>query len=160
MTIPEHIREFWEAFLDSPACPAGAADRFDVTFRIGTTDEDADEGARLILAGEKTATSSLLWNYEDSGDALPYVGALSVLEDGRRQPLCVIETTWVETVAFDDIDAEFARQYCECDGTLAGWRAVFWQYYSEQCLKNGRQMTWHAPMVCERFRVVFRRGQG
>lgn len=157
MTVPIHIEEFWESFLDSDSCPNDANERFDVSFRIGATDADADEGARLILSGEKTATSSLLWDYEESGKALPYVGALSVLEDGKRNPVCVIETTWVEIIPFDKIDAKFAYEYSEADGTLEGWRKIFWDYYVGECLKKGWKMLSDTPMVCERFRVIFRR---
>jgi uncharacterized protein YhfF len=156
MTIPAHIREFWNTFLKADSCPNDANERFDVSFRIGSTDEVADEGARLILCGEKTATSSLLWDYTESGKPLPYVGAFSVLENGRRNPVCVIETTWVEIIPFDKVDAKFAHEYSESDGTLEGWRQMFWEYYVDDCLKKGRKMSREAPLVCERFRVIFR----
>jgi uncharacterized protein YhfF len=156
MTIPAHIQSFWGAFLDSDSCPSDANQRFDVSFRIGSTDEDADEGVRLILSGEKTATSSLLWDYKESRKPLPYVGALSVLEDGKRTPVCVIETTWVKIIPFDQIDAKFAHEYSEADGTLEGWRRMFWDYYVIDCSKKGRVMLGDAPMVCERFHVIFR----
>ncbi len=142
--------------MASDCCPSNAAERFDVSFRIGITDETADEGVRLILSGEKTATSSLLWEYEESGKPLPYVGALSVLEDGAGNPVCVIETNWVEIIPFDEIDAKFARDYSETDGTLEHWREVFWDYYSEECEKSGWKMLQTTPMVCERFHVIFR----
>jgi uncharacterized protein YhfF len=96
-----------------------------------------------------------LWDYQESGKPLPYVGALSVLEDGARQPVCVIETTWVEVIPFDQIDSKFAFEYSETDGTLEGWRQMFWGYYDRECSKKGWVMSKGAPMVCERFRVIF-----
>lgn len=54
---------------------------------VGSTSASADEGARLILDGIKTATSSPLWDYPDG--QIPFEGAPSVLIDGRdrREPL-------------------------------------------------------------------------
>lgn len=119
MTIrPQHIKEFWQSFLKSQSDPPDSNRRFYESFRIGSDDEDADSGARLILSGQKTATSSLLWEYEDSGKVLPDIGALSVVEDGGRKPVCVVETTWIEVMKFCDIDEKFAIEYGEADGTL------------------------------------------
>ncbi len=153
--IPHHIKPFWRAFLDSQSCPAEANERFYEAIRIGTEDDAADEGARLILNGEKTATSSLLWEYEQSGKPLPTVGALSVVEDGRGNPVCIVETTWIEIVPFGEVDAQFASEYSESDGTLESWNQIFWAYYSQVCESAGRKMSMNTPLVCERFRIVF-----
>lgn len=155
VNVPQHIEAFWKRFLDSQSDPADANGRFYESFRIGSGDQGADEGARLILSGEKTATSSLLWEYEESEKPLPYVGALSVVEDGERRPVCVIETTWMEIIPFDKIDAKFAYEYGETDGTLEGWRKLFWGYYFNECAAMGRKMSKDTPLVCERFRVIF-----
>ena len=153
--VPQNIASFWRRFLDSQSDPADANERFYDAFRIGSEDEDAEEGARLILSGEKTATSALLWEYEDGNEPLPYVGALSVIQDAGWKPVCVVETTSVEVIPFRGIDAEFAHEYGETDGTLEGWREVFWEYYSEECAALGREMSKDTPRVCRRFRVVF-----
>ena len=106
------------------------------------------------MCGEKTATASLLREYED-GKPMPSVGALSVLEDGTRKPVCVVKTVWVEVIAFDQVDALFAVEYSETDGTLEGWREMCWEYYSDVCAEMGRGMSKDEPLVCERFRVIF-----
>ena len=74
MEIPSHVRAFWGEFLGSLSDPADAELRYYNTCRIGSTEADADEGAQLILRGEKIATSSLLWEYEATGKPLPKVG--------------------------------------------------------------------------------------
>ena len=153
--IPHHIEAFWQRFLASHPDPLAAQERFYEAFQIGTGEEDADEGVRLIRCGQKTATSSLLWDYEAEGKPLPQLGSLSVLEDGRNQAACVVETIWLEVLAFDRVDAEFARDYGEADGTLEGWRRLCWPYYVDACVPLGRAMSRSAPLVCERFRVVF-----
>ena len=153
--IPRHIEAFWIAFLESPSAPNDANERFYESFRIGLADEDAETGAELILSKQKTTTSSLLWEYESSGKALPPLGNLSVVENGRRAPVCIVQTTWIEAIRFDDVDAQFAFEYGEGDRTLEGWRKMFWSYYSNACKALGREMSPDTPLVCERFLVIF-----
>ena len=154
-SIPQHIQPFWKRFLRSRLGPENSSDLFFETFRIGTTPRDADKGARLILDGDKTATSSLLWEYESSGSPLPAAGALSVVEDGEGQPVCVVQTTRVEVLPFGEIDAGFARAYGETDGTLEGWYEVFGKYYSDACESMGRELNDETPLLCEYFEVIF-----
>ena len=116
--VPQHIEAYWMSFLDSQSSSMGSNERFYESFQIGSDVEDADEGARLILCGKKTATSSLFWEYESSGKPLPKVGALSVVENGAREPMCVVQTTWIEIIPFSEVDAKFAYEYGESDRTL------------------------------------------
>jgi uncharacterized protein YhfF len=153
--IPRHVEAFWSGFLESSSAPHDANERFYESFRIGLEDEDADTGAALILSGQKTTTSSLLWEYESRGKALPPLGNLSVVENGRRAPVCVVTTTWIEIIPFDRIDAQFAYEYGEGDRTLEGWRKMFWPYYSKACAALGREMSEEAPLICERFGVIY-----
>ncbi|MEM7376550.1 MAG: ASCH domain-containing protein [Pseudomonadota bacterium] len=154
--MPSHIAPFWQRYLATCADPDAANARFYESFRIGDGDAVADAGAALILGGEKTTTSSPLWEYQETGKPQPSVGALSVLEDGRRNPVCVVESVWVEVVRFADVDAAFARAYGETDGTLAGWRDLITGFYTEARCGPGRAVTDDTPLVCERFRIVFR----
>ncbi|MEM6988576.1 MAG: ASCH domain-containing protein [Pseudomonadota bacterium] len=154
MTVPPHIETFWQSFVASDRRWADASEQFYESFRIGDTDEVAREGARLILSGEKTATSSPLWEYETSGKALPYVGALSVLEDDRHA-VCVVRTTWLDILPFGEVGADFARAYAESDGTLAGWRAMMRDHYSPDRAGGGRHLALDTPLVCERLELVY-----
>ena len=153
--IPLHVEAFWQRFLESQSDPAAARSRFYESFRIGSGPEDADEGVRLIRSGQKTATSSLLWEYQVKAKPLPRVGSLSLVEDGRGEANCVVETSWLEVLPFDQVEADFASDYGETDGTLEGWRRLCWEYYAVSCAELGRTMSLDAPLVCERFRVVF-----
>ena len=77
-----------------------------------------------------------------------------------KEPVCIIETTEVRVVPFCEVDARFAYDYGEGDRSLAWWRAHLWAYYVDECASLGRQAGRQAegdmPLVCERFRVVFR----
>src|SRR5262245_12505904 len=105
----------------------GQSSRFFAAMSIGGTPESADEGAALILDGTKTATSSPLWDYPDG--RIPFVGALSVLLDGNRRPVGIVETIGVATVRFSDVTEEMARAYGEGERTLEWWRQVIGAWY-------------------------------
>ena len=157
MKIPDHIKLFWRGFLNSDSCPNNANDLFQASYKIGSNESGANEGAKLILSCEKTATSRLLWDLEKNGEPLPKVGDLCVIEDGSGKPVCVVQTTWVETIRFRDLDAGFARDYSETDGTLEDWYRVFGEYYSEECTAMNRVLTDETPLVCQRFQVIYSR---
>lgn len=144
----------WRRFLETLSDPQRADSQWYECFQIGSTREGGDLGARLIVEGKKTATSSLLWEYGPEGKPLPGVGSLSIVQDGQGVAVCVVETTWVAIRRFDEVDAVFAKDYGEGDGTLAGWRQLCWEYYSAQCRENGWPAGEAMPLVCERFKVV------
>lgn len=154
--IPRHVQAYWSAFLDSPQGAGFCDTDFYESFRIGSREQDANEGVELILSGAKTATSSLLWDYERDSKSLPREGSLSVLEDGAGTPACVVSTTWIDIVALRDVDAKFAYDYGEGDRTLEGWRRVLREHYSKTRVEIGREMSDDTPLVCERFRVIYR----
>lgn len=142
---------FWANFLRSRTDLSATAELLYEAFRIGDSPESANEGARLILTGAKTTTSSLLWEYEKLSKPLPRVGSLSILENGKGEPICVIETIWLEVLPFEKIDADFAVAYGEWGNTLPTWRQNAWTYFSKHCGLLGRTPSLQMPLVCERF---------
>ena len=146
---------FWRQHLDAAPDASSARRWFYEAFRIGTTADDADDGALLITRGRKTATSSLLWEYEGQHKPLPQVGSLSILENGRDQPVCVVQTTELVTRPFREVDQLFAYDYGEWDRSLKTWRLECWRIFAQQCQELGREADHAMPLVCERFRVIY-----
>jgi uncharacterized protein YhfF len=111
-----------------------------------------------ILSGEKTATSSLLLEYEP-GEDLPVVGGRSVVVDSAEKPVCVIEMTEVRVLPLRAVDERFARDEGEGFGSVAEWRAAheaFWRS-TEMLAALGRPditVDDETLVVAERFRVV------
>jgi uncharacterized protein YhfF len=155
MKLHPKTEAFWQAYLDSLPQADDAMRRFYEVFRIGNSIEAANEGAALIKRGVKTTTSSLLWAYQAANKPLPEVGSLSIVTDGRGDPVCVVETASVEVKGFADVDAAFAYDYGEWDRTLEGWRAHCWAINVERCRALGKAPTQDLPLVCERFQVVY-----
>lgn len=149
------VQMFWSRFLAKSENPAEMETRFHETYSIGDSPQSADIGADLILRSEKTATSSLLWEYEAENAKLPAVGDLNIVMNGCNQPVCVVETIWIVIQALSRADAQFAQDYGEWDGTLQTWHEKMWRYYCNQCKALDRQPDPDMPLVFERFKVIF-----
>lgn len=93
-----------------------------------------DELVAAILAGAKTATSSLHAAYGD--EPLPRVGEGEILLDSAGAPVAVLRTTDVELRAFGDIDADFARAEGEGFTDVAAWRAAHADFWREHPLSD------------------------
>jgi uncharacterized protein YhfF len=159
----ESADRYWAQFLRS--LPAGSAQPGSCyeAFRPGhgATPEEASEVATeiaaLMVAGTKTSTGSLQWVYEAEGRRPPRAGDLSIVLDGRDRPVCIIETTEATIVPYDEMaDERFAHEGGEGDRTLEAWRRTYWRYIVSECARLRREPTRKAPLVCERFRAVYR----
>lgn len=123
---------------------------------FGDSPAMADELGALVLAGIKTATCSLLWEYEVTGERVPQVGDLSIILDGKGQPLCIIQTSEITVKPYSQVDAAFAFEEGEDDRSLRSWRKAHWDFFSRSCRQIGRTVHEEMPLICERFRVVWR----
>ena len=115
----------------------------------------ADELLALVLAGTKTATASLVVEYEDASEQLPRQGDLSILLDGAGDPRALIRTTEVETVPFDQVTAEHAWAEGEDDRTLESWREQHERYWRRTLAGTDHEFDPSVPVVCERFEVLY-----
>ncbi|WP_127573203.1 ASCH domain-containing protein [Georgenia faecalis] len=119
---------------------------------FGGTPEEADALLDLVLAGNKTATTSAQWEYEEADAPLPAVGDLSIILDGSGRPRALIVTTAVDVVPFDAVDAEHAR--AEGEGSLEDWRAAHTRLFGDVARAVGRTLAEDMPVVLERFRLL------
>jgi len=155
--LNEKSSAFWQAYLATTLDVEERANRFFEAFQIGDTPDYADYGARLILAGAKTTTSGLRWEYEQSGMARPFVGALSIVENGQNEPVCVVETVWLAEIPLSAIsELDFIVGYGEWGETVESWQQRAWAYYAPHCLELGLTPQHDMPMLCERFQVIYR----
>lgn len=153
---PSDIHAFWLAYLQTLPEDAPEWDETYSAEAFGDSPETADKLAALILDGSKTATCSALWEYEVEDEPLPEVGEKYVLLDGQEKPLCIIETTEVKVRPYDQVDAQFAHDEGEGDQSLDYWRQVHWDFFTRTLPEIGEEPTEDMPLVCERFRVIYR----
>ena len=154
MTLPPQIETFWQAYLatrgDLPPPPLDP----DPVWQFGDL-ESAGPVGQLAKTEIKTTTSGLLWELEYEGVQSTQVGDYAIVADGAETPICVIEVTEVTITPFNEVDAQFAYDYGEYGRTLAQWRVKSWEYFSEVCVRIGREPSETMPMVCQRFRRVY-----
>ena len=120
-----------------------------------------DELTAAVLAGVKTATTSLAVDYVIDGEALPVVGGRSVVYDSHLQPRAIIETTAWRLWTVGLVDDAFAEAEGEGYADAAAWRAShegFWDRYLDEYRRDlddpGFRVTASTVVVCEWFRLV------
>jgi uncharacterized protein YhfF len=147
------MKNFWNAY----AAATGAADDALVyeAFAFGDNESLADELAALVLSGFKRATTSAAWLYEAEGQRLPKAGDRSIVTRWDGEPVCVIETTSVLVVPFNQVSADFAAAEGEGDGSLEHWRERHREYFTRECQARGQAFTENLLVCCERFKVVY-----
>lgn len=117
---------------------------------FGDSPQLADELAALVLCGKKTATCSTLEACIQE-NALPIVGAYSIILDGRGAPVCVIRTLATRLLRFNEVTESLARKEGEGDLSLAHWQKEHQRFFN-------REGTWSADMelVFEEFALIER----
>jgi uncharacterized protein YhfF len=121
---------------------------------FGSDPVEADRMVALVLAGTKTAMTSLRSEYAVEGDDLPEPGDLAIVLDGAGRPRALIRTVDVRVVAFGDVDADHARAEGEGDGSLEHWREAHRDLLSAGAVADDR-----LEVVLERFRVLVGHGR-
>lgn len=149
------IEDFWQAYLDSLGEEEPHPESYQA-WSFGDTPEMADELGALVVQDIKTGTASLAWEYAYDQEPLPRAGEHSIILNGAGDPLCIIETTRVYIEPFNQVDAEQGYAEGEGDRSLEYWRDAHWSYFTRRCEAIGRKASEHMPVVCERFRVVWR----
>jgi len=152
----EMIDAFWHAYQTTLPADAPARNATYVAESFGDSPGLADELTALVLAGAKTATCSALWEWEAANDPLPHVGLHTIVLDAHGLPRCIIETTEVIIRAYDQVDAQFAWEEGEGDRSLAYWRDAHRRFFTRTLPRVGRTFAPDMPLVCERFRLVYR----
>jgi uncharacterized protein YhfF len=148
------IEGFWQSFISSLSMQANLPASYQV-WCFGNNKDMADELGFLAKAGIKTATCSLLWEHELGGEKTPEVGQFNLVTDWDGHPICVLETTWVAILRFDEVDGDFAFDEGEGDRSLSYWQEAHWRYFSKICASIGRQPSLSMPLICERFRLLY-----
>lgn len=156
--IPLAYEDFWAA--GEQANPQLQRRRFLEAFAFGDSEPLSAELAELVLRGVKRATASLVWTFEHDKKPQPKPGDLSIVTAWVGEPLCIIETTRVEVLPFDEVSQDFADSEGEDHGSLDAWKNNHAAFFARECARIGRTPQPRMPVVCESFRVVFQPPRG
>lgn len=139
--------EMWEVY--------SAANHIEADYDAWAFGDDADELARLVLEGAKTATASAYPVYEVEGEDFPKAGQYSVILNTQEEAVCIIRTKKVFVVPFCDVDERQAFKEGEGDRSLAYWRKVHEKFFTEELKNIGMTFDSHMKVVCEEFETVY-----
>ena len=152
----DEIKTYWQKFLATLPSDSPYRSKTYISEGWGDGPEMADELGALIAVGTKTATCSSLWEWEVESESIPEPGLLTIVVDGRGQPLCIVETTEVTVRKYNEVDANFAREEGEGDLSLGYWREAHRSFFSHYLPKIGKEFSEDMPLVCERFRLIYK----
>ena len=152
----ESIKAYWRKFLSTLPADSPYHSKSYISEGWGDSPQMADELGALIAQGTKTGTCSALWEWEAEGNPIPEVGLVTVVLDGKGKPLCIVETTEVTVRNYNEVDADFARAEGEGDLSLEYWREAHRNFFSRTLPKIGKEFSEEMPLVCERFRVIYK----
>ncbi len=153
--MDEKCKKYLNNFLDSlPPNDRAHYTSFSAYYFCGDK-KNANICADLIQRGIKTATCGLKYWYEEGGEEMPQVGHLVVVTDWDGNPTSIIEITSVTESRFSQVTQKFAHAEGEGDRTLNWWRKAHWDFFSEECRKEGIPLSKEMPLILERFKVVY-----
>ena len=119
-----------------------------------------DELTDLVMSGKKTATASAYDCYLAEGEDLPEAGDISILLDNNDEAVCIIRTSKVCVIPFNEVSAEHAKKEGEGDCSLDYWKTVHKKFFREELAKIGKEFDEKMPVVYEEFEVIFKTVRG
>lgn len=119
---------------------------------------DLTEGAcnyllDLVLNGQKRATASSVLGFQIEGDPLPEVGKCSVITDWDGNPRCVVRTTRVRFMKFNEMTFDIAKLEGE-DDCLESWQKNHVEFFTEEGKELGYEFSEDLDIIFEEFEVV------
>lgn len=114
-----------------------------------------DELAGLVLKGIKTATASAYDEHLYFKEPVSQVGDLSVILNSQNQAVCIIKTTKLTIVPFNEVSANHAYKEGEGDRSLRYWRCIHAELFTQWLAEIGIEFTETSPVVLEEFQVVY-----
>ena len=141
--------EMWHAFCANGPILANAPHE---AWAFGC---EPDFLAKLVLRGQKTATTSSYPLYALENEPLPQVGEYNIILDGNDEAICITKTTKVYRTLFKNVSARHAYLEGEGDRSLAYWRKVHQAFFTAELAEVKLDFTPDLEVVCEEFEVIF-----
>ncbi len=145
--------ELWNEFKNKTGLPNDL--KYIESFHFELTEYWANELLRLVLEGNKKATSSSVWANEIENERVPQEGDYSVITDWDGNAKCIIKTTKVTVLPFKDITYDLCKKEGE-DDSLESWRNGHISFFEEDGKELGYKFTEDMPVIFDEFEVVYR----
>ncbi|WP_167139016.1 ASCH domain-containing protein [Diaminobutyricimonas sp. TR449] len=145
---------FWADYAAAHSVAARSNPEYAVD-RFGDSAELSDELLGLVVGGTKRATADLVDEFLARDEPLPRVGSHWVACDGSGRPTVILRSTELRIGTIASVDATFARDEGEDDGSLDSWLIGHRRYWERTCAARGDSFTDDHEIVFERFQVVW-----
>ncbi|WP_338412655.1 ASCH domain-containing protein [Psychrobacter raelei] len=116
---------------------------------------NANECARLVELGIKTASCSLKDGWDYDSEPLPNIGSLTIVTDWEGRPICITQLTDIRIEKFKDVTEDFAQAEGEGDGTYDWWRDAHISFFTDYAQSVDSHFTQDSDLVLERFKKVY-----
>ncbi len=116
---------------------------------------DADDCAELVVKKIKQATSPSVWWFQKNNINFPEIGGLAIVTNWNNEPKAIIKTKKVAIVKFKEIKASYAFIEGEGDKSLAYWKKVHWDYYTNEMKEFSESPTEEMEILCEYFETIW-----
>lgn len=146
------VSEMWNQFI---ATTNLKLNELPEVWHFCDNEQDANICAELVKQGKKRATAPSLWYFECQNEQLPKVGDLDIVTDWAGVAQCIIRTTKVSVIPYDEITDWHAQAEGEGDGTLAWWRQAHWDYYKRELENTDFEPQLDMPLVFREFECVW-----
>ncbi|QDK45492.1 hypothetical protein DOM22_10190 [Bdellovibrio sp. ZAP7] len=152
MTYAESVTKMWQTYHEALGVLVPAAI---VADSFSDNPQEATELSVLVDKGVKRATASALWSFEKTSTEIPAVGGIFIVTDGKGEAVCIVKTTKVSIIPFNEISEDNAFTEGEGDKSLKYWRRVHIEFYKRQFAPLGLTFEETMPIVFEEFEKVF-----
>ncbi len=150
--IGENVRDFWQKFCaENPEINPETPYDF---WYFAHTSEVAKRLGELVLKGDKRATTTLVESAQKFEYA-PSVGDYSIITDFEGNPMCIIQTTEISILPFDEVDAEYAFTEGEGDKSLDYWREAHRRFFTIDAEQNGLEFDEKSLVICQKFKLSY-----
>jgi len=153
----EHVsvKSMWIKYLKTIGESIQTTDKEYTAWHFDITEKSANNLAKLVLSGQKRATAASLWVEKHDHGVIPKVGDYSIITNWDGIAKCIIQTTSIDIVPYNQVTEGFVKVEGEGDQSLKYWRQVHEAYYRKECARIGMEFNENMPVICEIFRVVF-----
>lgn len=144
----DKIEEYWQAFIIKHNLNKDK--RYVSYYHFELTKYWANELLRLVLIGQKRATSSSYFSYEIEKTKLPEVGDYNIITDWEGNPHGVLLTTNVHILPFKDMTFDICQKEGE-DESLDSWRKGHEKFFKEEAKELNYTFSKDMLIVFEEF---------
>ena len=145
--------EFWEKFVKESGLDPDS--KYDGVFGFEAQGFFGAERIAALLAGKKRAAFFPYSSYVVDDGLIPVSGEHYIILGTGRQPVCVIQTTRVQVVPFDQVTMEMVAKEGE-DSSMEEWREKTRENLEEEGQIVGFEFSPDIKLVYMEFEVVYR----